>query len=66
MMAQPTKFNTAGSGVLSTRPEPLTADELNRLVNARSLKGTDTAELLNERPHPKEKESETEPLPLRN
>jgi hypothetical protein len=45
---------------------PLTADELNRLVNARSLKGTDTAELLNERPHPKEKESETEPLLLRN
>jgi hypothetical protein len=39
MMAQPTKFNTAGSGVLSTQPEPLTADELNRLVNASSFEG---------------------------
>lgn len=56
MIAEPTKFNAAGSGVLSTQPEPLTADELNRLVNARSLKGTDTGELLNERPHQKEKE----------
>jgi hypothetical protein len=64
MMAQPTKFNTAGSGVLSTQPEALTTEELNRLVNARSLKGADTAELLNERPHAKEKPRETEPLLL--
>jgi len=64
MMARPTKFNTIGSGVLSTRPEPLSIEELNRLVNARSLKGADSAELLNERPHSKKKEIETEPLPL--
>jgi hypothetical protein len=63
-MAQPTKFNTVGSGVLSTQPEPLSAEELDRLVNSRSLQGSDSAELLNERPHPKIKESETEPLAL--
>jgi hypothetical protein len=65
MMARPTKFNTVGSGMLSTQPEALTAEELNRLVNAQSLKGSDSAELLNERPHAKKKEVETEPLPLR-
>lgn len=64
MMAKPTKFNTIGSGVMGARPEPLSADEVNRLVNTRSLHGADSVELVNERPHPQEKESETEPLPL--
>ncbi len=64
MMAKPTRFNTIGSGALGSRPEPLSAEEMNKLVNARSLHGADSVELVNERPHPQEKESETEVLPL--
>jgi hypothetical protein len=64
MMGKPTKFNNIESGATSSQPTVLSAEEINRLVNKRSLRGADSAELVNERPHPTEEEPTTVELPL--
>ena len=64
MMGNPTKFNNIESGATSSRPEPLSVEEINRLVNQQSLRQSDSAEFINDRPHSKEKPLETPALPL--
>jgi len=64
MMGKPTKFNDMDSGAVSSKPAPISSEEINRLVNTRSLSGKDSAEFVNERPHPIEKSPETLVLPL--
>jgi hypothetical protein len=64
MMGNPTKFNNIESGVISSQPVPLRTDDVNRLVNTRSLQKTNLAEFVNERSHQKEKPHETPSVPL--
>jgi len=68
MMGKPTKFNDMESGATSSTPALLSVEEVNRLVNARSLhdpvREFDSAGLQNERVHPFDKPSETPPLPM--
>jgi hypothetical protein len=65
MMAQPTKFNDMASGAVNSKPDARSLEEINRLVNMRSLSGSDSSELLNRRIHPIEKPVETPKLPFK-
>jgi len=64
MMGNPTKFNNIESGVVSSQPVPFRTDEVNRLVNTRSLRKTDLVQIVNERVHPNERAPETPNAPL--
>jgi hypothetical protein len=66
MMAKPTKFNNMESGATSTPPSALTGEEVNRVINARSLRDSaskfDSADFLSNSPYSCEKPPETAPL----
>ena len=64
MMGNPTKFNNIESGVVSSQPTPLRTDEVDRLVNTRSLRKSDWVQVVNEKTHQKEKAPETPGVPL--
>ena len=64
MMAQPTKFNDMASGAVSSKPTPLSSEDINKLVNKRSLQELDSTDLVNALKHPVEKAPETPNLPL--
>jgi len=65
MMAQPTKFNDMASGAVSSKPDIKSLEEISRVVNARSLSGSDSSEFVNKRIHAKEAPPETPRLPLK-
>jgi hypothetical protein len=64
MMGNPTKFNNIESGVVSSQPTLLRTDEVNRLVNTRSLQKSNWVQVVNEKTHQKEKAPETPSAPL--
>jgi hypothetical protein len=64
MMGNPTKFNDMESGMASSRPTPLSVEEVNRLVNSRSLRDPELVELVNRKEHPTEIPPETPTLPM--
>lgn len=64
MMGNPTKFNNIESGVVSSQPTLLRTDEVNRLVNTRSLQKSDWVQVVNKKTHQREKAPETPSAPL--
>jgi hypothetical protein len=64
MMGTPTKFNNIESGAISSQPSPKSAEEINRLVNTRSLSDSLIATAgVNVQTHPIERPPATPNLP---
>jgi hypothetical protein len=65
MMSQPTKFNDMVSGALNSKPDSRSIEEINHILTARSLSGSEHSEFVNKRFNPTEKPPETPRLPFK-